>query len=132
MLVDRNQLAVPHPHIIQYQRCHYQTHHCQTGHSCLSGSAYHLHTQNNCRKVRSNVENILIIFSILADLCIMNLLQKDKLQTNITTLTPYSVHRKMWDQNYLQSGIWWIGLSPITMHLLNMLRLCINFWLNIK
>jgi len=74
---------------------------------------HHLHTQKKERHVHRNVKGTLpsSIYSI-----VHYEFDKDKVSTDITTLTPYCICDEMCTGNHLRSGIQGTGFSTITTH----------------
>jgi len=56
----------------------------------------------------------LLLWVAFKGLCIMDLFSKEKVSTNINTLTPYGVRSKVCGGNDPKSGIQGIGFSNMT------------------
>lgn len=56
-------------------------------------------------------DHALLLWVAFKGSCIMNLFSKEKVSTNINTLTPYGARSKMCGENDPKSGIQGIGFS---------------------
>jgi hypothetical protein len=52
--------------------------------------------------------------------------------SNIITMTPYSICEKMCGANHRKNGTQGIGFSTVTLQLLSLFYLFVNFWLKTK
>jgi hypothetical protein len=85
------------------------------GSSHLSGTAH----PKKARQVCSNINSMSTSLKTLTEWSIINFLQKDKLETNVTKLTPHGICSKMCSANNKRSAIQGIGFSTMITNLLS-------------
>ena len=100
-----------------------------TNQASLSRRPHHLHAQKKARHFHWNATGTLPpgIYSI-----VHYEFDKEKVSTNITSLTPYCICDETCTGNHLRSGIQGTGFSTVTTHPHTLLWLCVQFSLKTK
>ena len=100
-----------------------------TNQASLRRRPHHLHAQKKARHIHWNVTGTLppSIYSI-----VHYEFDKEKVSTNITTLTPYCICDETCTGIHLRSGIQGTGFSTVTTHPHTLLWLCVHFLLKTK
>jgi hypothetical protein len=100
-----------------------------TNQASLSRRPHHLHAQKKARHFHWNATGTLPpgIYSI-----VHYEFDKEKVSTNITSLTPYCICDETCTGNHMRSGIQGTGFSTVTTHPHTLLWLCVQFSLKTK